>query len=246
MLPALAYIKANQLDSLMNLFNDPINIILLLAVLVVFWRLKAMLGERTGFEKPPMDLPSFKRETREEAPAADTRVVLSEDAKPVWQGFAKEGSPVAEGLLAIAAVAPQFQVKPFMDGAKAAYEIVLNAFARGDKKALQPLLAADVYDSFAAAIDERTRLGHTKALQFVGVKHSEILQARNTGTRTELTLRLIGEVISVTKDRDGNVVEGNAQALQEVFDTWTFERDLNSPNPNWKIIDTTEDADTVA
>ncbi len=235
----------------MNPFNDPLNIVLLIAVLIMFWRLKSMLGQRTGFEKPPLDLTKqFKREkpvAGDEAKPIDPAPITidEDDRRPVWDGYAKEGTAVASGIQAIADRMPGFTAKTFVQGAEMAYEMVLNAFAKGDKTALKPLLSRDVLDGFVAAIDERTRAGHKRHMEFVGVKHVEIISARLDGNRAELTLRIVGEMVAATIDAQGQTVEGNPKALREVFDTWTFERDVTARNPNWTVIDTTDDAETV-
>jgi predicted lipid-binding transport protein (Tim44 family) len=236
----------------MNPFNDPINIVLLIAVAFVFWRLKGALGERTGFEKPPVDLAQYRREKAKKT--EDSKVVegeairmpADEDRPSVWSGYAKDDSDVALGILNIAERSPGFTAKTFVEGAKMAYEMVLNAFAKGDKAALKPLLSRDVYDGFAAAIDARVRAGQTRKMEFVGVKHVEVVAARLDGNRAEVTLRMIGEMVAATIDKQGETIEGNQNALREVHDTWTFERDVTSKNPNWLVVDTTDDAETVA
>jgi predicted lipid-binding transport protein (Tim44 family) len=242
---------------LMNPFNDPINIVLLIAVLFVFWRLKGALGERTGFEKPPVDLAQYRREKAKNAEAQraegdkavdpqDIRMPAEEDRPSVWAGYAKDDSDVALGILNIAERSPGFTAKTFVEGAKMAYEMVLNAFAKGDKAALKPLLSREVYDGFAGAIDARAKAGHTRKMEFVGVKNVEVVAARLDGNRAEVTLRLIGEMVAATIDKQGETIEGNQNALREVHDTWTFERDVTSKNPNWFVVDTTDDAETVA
>jgi predicted lipid-binding transport protein (Tim44 family) len=231
----------------MNPFSDPINIVLLLAVLAVFWRLKTMLGQRTGFEKPPIDFSPLSKQAQTEAAArpVETTRLPGDEKRPVWEGFVAADSLAAQGLEDIAAATPDFAVKPFLEGAKLAYEMVQNAFAKGDKKSLQPLLSPEVMAGFAQVIDDRQRQGHTQSMQFVGVKHADIVSAGVVNNRAEITLRLVGEMVSAVTDRAGNVIEGNPQALREVFDTWTFERDIHSRNPNWRIIDTTDDAGTL-
>jgi predicted lipid-binding transport protein (Tim44 family) len=235
------------LNRFMNPFSDPLNIILLLAVLFVFWRLKGMLGERTGFERPPFDPSQFKRPAEVPKPndkvidAEATAVPDDQEKPPVWQGYAKEGSDVAQGLIAISTASPGFDPKTFIPGAKLAYEMVLEAFAKGDKKSLKPLLSHDVFNSFQTAIDQRAAQGHEMMMRFIGVKAADITSARMNGNRAELTLRLVGEMVSGTKDRNGAVVEGNLNTVREVFDSWTFERDVTSRNPNWTIIDTSDD-----
>lgn len=228
----------------MNSLFDPLNLILLAIALMVFWKLRSVLGTRTGLERPPAEPVVLKPRTGP-APAPEQAPPLGvedrEPPKPVWHGVAEEGSDVAKALEAIARKSPDFKVMPFLDGAKMAYEMVLQAYAAGDKQELRPLLGADVMQSFAAAIDRRKAEGSRFVFQFVGVNKAEISRAVLDGRNALLTVRFRSQMIQAVVSRDGETLEGDEKSIREVEDIWTFERDVTSRDPNWKLVATDDD-----
>lgn len=224
---------------------DPLTLILLAAAAVVFWRLRAVLGQRTGFERPPFDPSAPIREARPQpnAPAVKKDIeATAQDVTPVWSGHAEAGSPLASALEAIAARSPGFTVESFKSGAAVAYEMIVEGFAKGDKQALKPLLSKEVFDGFVSAIDQRNKAGQKKKFQFVGLKSATLQQASLKGNMASLTVRFVSEVIDATMDAAGKVVEGDPRAIQDVVDVWTFERDVTARDPNWKLVDTQDQA----
>jgi predicted lipid-binding transport protein (Tim44 family) len=221
---------------------DPINLVLLAVAGFVLWRLWSVLGTRTGFEKPPIVLqPAPDKRASTETPK-EGEVLEPETRDPVWKGHAAEGSEAALGLEAIAGRTPGFTATSFVRGANMAYEMVLEAYAKGDKPALKPLLAKEIYESFAAAIDARTAQGHATTFQFVGVKSSDIKRASLSNNKAQVEVAIVSEMISATTDKQGAVVEGEIGAIRTVTDRWTFERDVTSRDPNWKLLATEDDA----
>lgn len=221
---------------------DPLNIVLLAATAIILWRLWAVLGKRTGLEKPPRDVVMPRAEP---APVADERFKESEvpvPRQPVWQGTAEAGSSMATALEAIEAKTPGFTVPTFLNGATAAYEMILEAFAKGDKPALKSLLAKEVYDDFSSEIDRRAKNGATMQFQFVGMKKAIIQQATVSGTKAHILVYFVAELIGATRDATGAVTEGDEKNIRQVGDRWTFERDLQSRDPNWKLVATDDDA----
>lgn len=230
---------------------DPLNILLLAVALVVFWRLKSVLGTRTGTEKPPVDLLGNRRETPKpgengtvirfpqtpaeaQAPAPEER----EPAAPVWTGYAEAGSSLASGLEQLAENDPTFTPRSFVDGAKVAYEMIVDAFAKGDKGALKNLLSKEVFDGFAGAIDAREAAGQKVDSRFVGIDKATIQSAGVFGKKASITMEFVSELITATYDRAGEVIDGDPKQIREVTDVWTFERDVTSRNPNWKLVAT--------
>ncbi len=232
----------------MNQAFDPLNLLLLAVAVVVFFKLRSVLGTRTGHEKP-LDFPPVGGE---EKPAASTngKVVplpgstdmpargLPEETPPVWEGVAEEGSELARVLQTMAQRDANFTVKGFLDGAGKAYEMIVTAFATGDKKTLKPLLSKEVYQGFAQAIDERKKRGETLELTFVGLDEAKILKGAIKGRKGALTVKFISEVITALKDAEGKVLEGDPNRITQVTDIWTFERDVTSRDPNWKLVAT--------
>lgn len=232
---------------------DPLNILLLAVALVVFWRLRSVLGTRTGTEKPPFDPFESKRSEAPTAQDASGTVVrfpqnaqqpTTGDASdkdpppPVWTGFAEAGSPLAAALEQLAHADPAFSPKAFIEGAKLAYESILDAFAKGDKAALKNLLSKDVFDEFARAIDSRMSQGQRVESRFVGIDKATIQQASLNGSRATVTMAFTGELITATYDKSGQVIDGDPKEIKDVNDVWTFERDVTSRNPNWKLVAT--------
>lgn len=236
---------------------DPLNIFILAVAIIVFWRLSTVLGRRTGSERPPVD-PFAPREKLEKKladgalperanrrhtePAPANVPVSAAPAPPIWEGFAAAGSAVAKGLEKIAAADRQFNPTAFLEGARTAYEMIVAAFATGDKQALKPLLSREVYEGFARAIDQRRQAGETLETSFVGINAAELVAADLSGKKASLTVRFVSEQISCRKDKSGDILEGDPKKIREISDIWTFERDVSSRDPNWTLVATGETA----
>jgi predicted lipid-binding transport protein (Tim44 family) len=229
---------------------DIVTIIFLTLAVFIFWKLRSVLGQRTGRERPPYD-PYSPRDAVRPATTNDKLVTLpgrpaEATAKPVaeaapaerWKGIAEPGSAVAAGLNAIAATEPGFDAKHFLAGARAAYEMVVTAFAEGDQRTLKNLLSRDVYDGFEAAIRDRAARGETVETRFVSIDKAEIVAAEMRGRTAQVTSRFVSQLVSVTRDRSGTVIEGAPDKVTEVTDVWTFARDVSSRDPNWKLVAT--------
>jgi predicted lipid-binding transport protein (Tim44 family) len=155
-----------------------------------------------------------------------------------WKGIADAGTALAGGLDAIAREDKDFDPKHFIAGARAAYEMIVLAYAEGDRRSLKNLLSRDVYDGFEAAIRERESKGETVESRFVAIDKSDITGAELRGRMAHITVRFVSQLISVTRDKSGNVIEGNPDKVTDVTDVWTFARDLSSRDPNWKLVAT--------
>lgn len=212
----------------------------------VAWRLRSVLGEKTGAEQPPQD--PFGRRERPVAQDAEGKVVrlpgADRPAQPApvapgerWKGFAEPGTPVAQGLDAIAAAEP-FDAREFVEGAKMAYEMIVTSFAAGDRKTLKPLLAKDVYEGFDAAISEREREGHKVETTFVSIDEARITTVEVRNRVAQVTVRFVSSLITATRDKTGAVIDGSPEAVVSVTDLWTFSRTLGSRDPNWLLVAT--------
>lgn len=233
---------------------DPFNLLLLAIAVIVFWRLRSVLGSRTGNERPPFDPLGSRSAKTGTAPEAANGNVLrlpredgvepprpqdpEEAAKPVWDGFAEAGSSLAKGLEEIAAADRTFTPKSFLDGGKLAYEMIVEAFARGDRQTLKPLLSKEVYDGFARVIDAREARGERIDQRFVGIDKAAIKSATLQGRKARITLRFVSELISATLSKAGQVIDGDPREIREITDVWTFERDVTARDPNWKLVAT--------
>jgi predicted lipid-binding transport protein (Tim44 family) len=231
---------------------DIYTIIFLALAVFIFFRLRSVLGQRTGRERPPYD-PYSARDAVRSPPASEKIVTLpqrptepavnrpAEPAPPAadrWKDVAESGSSVAAGLDAIAGADPSFDAKHFIAGARAAYEMIVTAFAEGDRRQLRNLLSREVYDGFDAAISERERRGETAESRFVSVDGSTVTAAELRARTAQITLRFVSKLISVTRGRTGDVIDGNAEKVTDVTDVWTFAREVSSRDPNWKVVAT--------
>ena len=240
----------------MDGFFDAYTLIFLILAVVVFLRLRNALGKRTGNERPPYD--PFSRTDRSKSvadadgkPAAnggpDNVVQLPRGETPDpakrLKGIAAPGTPLAEGLERIMEVDPSFDPKTFLAGARQAYEMIVIAFASGDRKALKPLLSADVMEGFSAALDEREAKGEKVDTNFIGIETAELTGAEMEGREAHVTVRFASQMITATQDRDGAIVEGDPREVADVVDVWTFSRDTASRDPNWQLVSTEAPSD---
>lgn len=227
--------------------NDFITLFFLVAAVLIFIQLRSVLGRRTGNEKPPFDPYSTRDEAK--APAEDGKVVTlprrngqeSEDRFTEVDAYTPVGSGLNDQLRAVVRLDPSFEPKEFLGGARMAYEMIVAAFAEGDRKSLKGLLSAEVYEGFDAAISEREKAGESMKSTFVGIDKADIIQAAVKGSEVQITVRILSQLISATFDRDGKVVDGDPENVAEVNDVWTFARDSRSRDPNWKLIATESD-----
>ena len=234
-------------------FDIPTLIVIGLAIVVLF-RLRQVLGTRTGRERAPLE----RREAATKAAVKtgdDTVVPLrprpvaetSEDTERQARKLDTEitqlshgDDKVAAGLKAINEADPTFSPKSFMEGAKSAYEMIDTSFATGDRQTLKNLLEKDVYDGFERAIKEREAAGKKIDFTFVGLPKVEISEAEADKRNVAVTIRFHAEVVSATRDKDGALLEGNADQVQSIADEWTFARNPRSRDPNWKLVATSQ------
>jgi predicted lipid-binding transport protein (Tim44 family) len=229
---------------------DIYTIIFLALAVFIFLRLRSVLGQRTGRERRPYD-PYSPRDAVRGATndnvvtlpgraAAEPAQKSLESAEPSerWKGIAEPGTTVASGLDTIVREDKTFDAKHFLTGARAAYEMIVLAYAQGDRRALKSLLSREVYDGFEAAIGERESKGETVETRFVTTEKSDITGVELRGRTAQITVRFVSQLISVTRDKSGNVIEGNPEKVTDVTDVWTFARDLSSRDPNWKLVAT--------
>lgn len=215
--------------------------LLVLAGIAVFLiiRLRSVLGTRDGFEKPPVALPDRGNGQRRSRPDFD--VIEGGPDRDITDHVA-DGSDAAKALAAMKMAEPGFSVAEFLDGAKGAYEMILMAFESGDLSSARQFLSEDVAEAFEAVIEQRDAQGLTVDADFVGVREVSLANAtfdRTSGT-AEVTARFVGELTSVVKNSDGEIVEGNPNEIKRQKDVWTFARVMGSKDPNWRLVATGE------
>ena len=229
---------------------DIYTIIFLALAVFIFLRLRSVLGQRTGSERPPYDraAPNVVQRTQDnnnvvpmpgavidQAPLAPSADVAPADR---WKGIAEPGTPLAAGLDAIVAQDSSFDPRHFISGARSAYEMIVLAFANGDRRALKDLLSSEVYDSFEAVIKDREKHEQKTETRFVSIDKAELVSAEARDRAAQLTVRFVSQMISVTRDKTGTIVDGNPDKVADITDVWTFARDTSSRDPNWKLVGT--------
>ena len=217
----------------------------------VLYKLKSILGTRTGEERPPYD--PFARRSADDGkspvsgaasegnvirlpgatPSGPARFATGEDR---WGQFAD--ADAFAGLDSIAAADSAFDAKPFVEGARSAYELIVTSFARGDRDTLRSLLAPDVFESFAGAIAAREKQGETVETTFVSIDKATVADAHLREGVGQVTVRFASKLITLTRDRAGAVIEGGGDKIVDVIDVWTFARQAGARDPNWKLVAT--------
>jgi predicted lipid-binding transport protein (Tim44 family) len=225
--------------------NDFITLFFLVAAVLIFFQLRSVLGRRTGNEKPPVD-PFSPREAAKKPVAEESKVVTlpRRDAADEEQRYAdidtiaKPETPLNEALRNLVRSDSGFRPRDFLNGARMAYEMIVMAFADGDRKTLKNLLSKEVYEGFDAAISEREKRGEVVKSTFVGIDKADIVQVVMKDSEAQVTVRIVSQLISATFDKAGALIEGDQETVAEVTDIWTFARDIRSRDPNWKLIAT--------
>ena len=210
--------------------------IVLLAMVAGFLalRLYSVLGKRTGHEQP-LPRPADERVAPTPLPRPIEAAAGPRDA---LNGPVEAGAEA--GLRAIVAGEPSFDVARFLEGAKAAYRMTLEAFWKGDEAALADLAEADVRQAFAEAIAARAEAGETLDNRLVSIERATVVDASVAGRAARIAVRFDADIAAVTRDAAGTVIAGSLSDAVETHDVWTFARTLKSADPNWKLADTDE------
>jgi len=234
-------------------------LLMLVVAVVIFVKLRSVLGKRTGHEQARFErakaqqearqrngelvgqdkvvtLPRRDREETDERPAAGQQEQA--DGEQRVRAYAAGNSELSQGLVDIFRSDTSFDPDRFVQGAKAAYEIIVTAFAEGNRATLKNLLNGEVYDGFNGAITEREGRGEQIDQSFVGIKTADLIEAELKGGMAQLTMKFVSELISATRDRGGVVISGDPKRIREVTDIWTFAREVASRDPNWKLVAT--------
>jgi len=209
--------------------------ILVLALIagVILFRLYTVLGRRTGHEAPPPD-PRVPASVPRDA-AKDNVIPLPSRAEQIAD---RPADPVARGLFDIKLADREFDPDHFLAGTRAAYEIIVTAFARGDRAALKPLLSSEVFAAFDQVVAGREQAKQTVEFTFVGFKDVKIVHAALRNRAAEITVAIGAQFISATHGAEGQLVEGDIKSVRDVTDVWTFARDVRSRDPNWQLVAT--------
>ncbi len=222
-------------------FIDIIFFALIAAFLIL--RLRSVLGRRDGHEGGHRD-PFAHRQDRTRV--EDKVVRLPDRTEEVPEGYVTASAeparppetPLEAGFTQIKVADPRFDPQEFTSGARIAFEMILSAFAAGDAATLKTLLNDEVYRNFAQSIREREEAGETMENTLVGVSTTEPVEAYMEGSVAHVTMKFVSEQINVVRDADGEVADGDPNAVAEVTDFWTFSRDTRARDPNWILVAT--------
>lgn len=222
-------------------FIDIIFFAMIAAFLVL--RLRSVLGRRDGHESQLRDrfkahkddqsednvveLPDRSESFSDEDDSGDTSLDTYEDDEKLYQGLSE-----------IMETDPGFQPEEFLSGSRMAFELILGAYAQGDSETLKPLLSPEVYANFTQVIRERERTGETLEDTLVGIKSAEIVEAYVEDKAANINVKFVSEQINATRDENGDVVDGDPNAVVNVVDFWTFSRHTKSRDPNWTLVAT--------
>lgn len=244
-------------------------IILALFAGFLILRLRSVLGRRTGHERPREDLRS--KDLRRQPPESSTQsssekperhegygpvtdldvedvpasLATEEQQDPAFQQKSSDqpaSSTVAGGLLAIKRADHGFNEHAFIEGARTAFEMIVNAYAAGNKEGLRSLLGRAVLGRFNTEIDRRRSVGETLSTTFVGIDSAKIVGATLDRSLARIEVKITSQQINVTRDKDGKVVDGSPTEIERLVDIWTFERDVRAKDPNWLLTNTRNSA----
>ena len=211
----------------------PIDLILfgMIAAFLVL-RLRSILGRRTGFERPPQPY--------QPPPGPNaTGPVIDGHAEPLKPASPRQvpdaASPTGLTLARMHAIAPSFDPAAFLDGAEKAFRIIVGAFAAGDRGTLRGLLSEDTYRGFEQAIAAREAAGQTQVSEIRSIHDTTIDAAELRGNVASITVRVVSDQVNLTSDKDGHPITGT-DAVTEITDIWTFEKDLSSRDPVWRLV----------
>ncbi|MCH9808974.1 MAG: Tim44/TimA family putative adaptor protein [Alphaproteobacteria bacterium] len=245
----------------MNENIDIVTLIALIVAVVVILKLRSILGRRTDDDDARIEQ---QYRARQEAAASSDKVVTLPrrgehdtdlrpdsdvaiaDAEDRIKTFAGSNTAVRKGLLEILRLDPSFDPEKFLTGAKSAYEMIVTAFAAGNRRLLKDLLSTEVFEGFEGAIADRESRDEQIDQSFVGIDQAGIVEAEVNQGIASVTVRFASQLISATRDSEGAVIDGDPQKIKEVTDIWTFSRDISSAralaNPNWKLVATLANA----
>jgi predicted lipid-binding transport protein (Tim44 family) len=217
--------------------NSQLFLILVLAMVagIILFRLYSVLGRRTGNERESADKGRWSG-----LPGTASRPTTREEnvvTLPQRAG-SKSDDPVQQGLVEIKLVDRTFETEHFLSGARKAYEMIVTAYAAGDRATLRPLLSDEVYSAFESAISEREKQSEKTTFSFKDFSSAKIVHAELKKRTAEITVEFSVQYVSSTSDAAGTVIEGNPDTPRDVIDHWTFARDTGANDPNWILVAT--------
>jgi predicted lipid-binding transport protein (Tim44 family) len=218
--------------------NSSLIQLLVLAGVAIFLilKLRSVLGTREGFEKPPVPLDAVRPNSKR-----GFEVIEGGPDRDITDHVA-EGSANAKALSAMKAAEKDFSVSTFLQGARGAYEMILMAFEKGEMDRIKPFLSPEVYETFSEAVAQREGEGLSVEANFVGLREMVLTEASfdPASREADVSVKFLGELTSVVRNKVGDVVEGSPTAIKKQRDVWTFSRRMGADDPNWLLTATGE------
>lgn len=220
--------------------------IILFAMIAAFivLRLRSVLGRRTGHERRRTDAITQARTETAEGQHKDNVIELPDNRQQTEPqpdapfAAADSADPVAAGLTQIRIADTAFDRETFLTGARAAFEMIVQAYADGDVKTLRNMLNDEVYDNFSSAVADREKASEKLETTVIGISSADIIEARVDGRMAFVTVKFVSEQVNVTRDKDGNTVDGDPNNVAKITDIWTFARNTRARDPNWTLVET--------
>lgn len=222
-------------------------VILALIAAFILLRLRSVLGQRNGHENPDFFRP---KQNDEATPSKKPDAIIQLVEKTIKPRMAQpeqehdpylaklEGTALVQTISEIKAIDPLFNVTTFLDGAKMAFEMIFDAFTKGEKQTLSMLLSEEIYNDFVRSIEEREKSDARLETTLLSVTPQEITKINLDKNIARISVSFESEQVTVERNRNGEIIGGNPSDVEHIIDEWTFERDVTSKNPNWKIIET--------
>ena len=223
---------------------DLLTILSPILAIFFFWKLRSVLGTRDD---------SDRRGPRTFSDNDNVISLVDKGGKPLRDSEAKvdEPTPVApaeldkpygSALQELSSLDSNFSTSSFLAGAKVAYEMIVTSFASGDGATLKDLLDSDLHNDFVSAIESRTDSGERVELKFIGIEKCDIKDLTLHGTKAnrsvQIVVHFVSQMVRVVYNKDDEIIDGDANQVSEITDTWTFERYLSWQDPNWKLLAT--------
>lgn len=214
----------------------------MIAAFLVF-RLRSVLGRRTGHERPrqdPLTRRAEEQKSKDNVVDLHDRIGPPERDEPSAEEVLTENpdDPLMAGVAQIRTADPNFNLDQFKTGAGAAFEMIVQAFSSGDLKTLRSLLNDEVYENFSTAVKQRQDAGEELDTTVIGIKSADVLEARLEGRMAFVTVKFLSEQVNVTRGKDGEVVDGDPNHVTDVTDIWAFARNTRARDPNWTLVET--------
>ncbi len=214
--------------------------IILFAMIAAFLvlRLRSVLGTKTGHQRPPVSQSDLSRDDSDENlvrfPGSASEEIRSSEPG----GDINTEDPLEASITEVRIADPSFSPTDFLNGARGAFEMVVQAYANGDRDTLRTLLNDEVFEDFATAIDAREKSEETLDFTLIGLKDAALTEARVSGRMAFVTIQFVSEQVNVTRDKDQKVIAGDPNSIETVTDIWTFARNTRASDPNWTLVET--------